>query len=315
MGRNKRRYRDLPPRMRFAHNAYFYADARGGRKPWVLIGRTRVDALLRYAQLEAAKADRRDFNLLLTRYEHEALVKKAATTQRVYATHLKPLKAVFGAMHPNDITQPLAYEYLDKRGTGTRGRQEIAVLASVLRHGIKLGWVTEPRLRGMEFDTIERRKRYLTDAELAAILSKAESELVQAVRFLHYTALRTIDARRVRWSDWKADGLHVRVSKTKSALVFDRTAGLEALMAELRQRRIGSMYVIADRQGRAWTYKRLYEAWSKAAPEDANLHDLRRKRLTDLARERGIDFAQSLAAHSDPRMTQTYVSGEQRVAV
>lgn len=51
------------------------------------------------------------------------------------------------------------------------------------------------------------------------------------------------------------------------------------------------------------------------APEDANLHDLRRKRLTDLTRERGVDFAQSLAAHSDPRMTQSYVSGEARVAI
>lgn len=48
---------------------------------------------------------------------------------------------------------------------------------------------------------------------------------------------------------------------------------------------------------------------------DANLHDLRRKRLTDLARERGLDFAQQLAAHSDPRMTQSYVSGEARVAI
>jgi integrase len=43
------------------------------------------------------------------------------------------------------------------------------------------------------------------------------------------------------------------------------------------------------------------------------LHDLRRKRLSDLTRERGVDFAQSIAAHSDPKMTQTYVSGEAKV--
>ena len=88
-----------------------------------------------------------------------------------------------------------------------------------------------------------------------------------------------------------------------------------AAAAELRQRRIGSLFVLADRRGRQWTYKRLHAEWRKVAPADANLHDLRRKRLTDLTRERGVDFAQSIAAHSDPRMTQTYVSGEARVAL
>ena len=59
MGRHKKRFRDLPPRMRYAHGSYFYADARGGRKPWVRIGGTRVEALVRYAQLEAAHSDPR----------------------------------------------------------------------------------------------------------------------------------------------------------------------------------------------------------------------------------------------------------------
>jgi integrase len=118
---------------------------------------------------------------------------------------------------------------------------------------------------------------------------------------------------KVRWRDWQADGLHVAVSKTKAALVFDRTPGMESLMAEMKQRRIGSLFVLADRQGRQWQYKRLHAEWRRVAPADANLHDLRRKRLSDLTRERGVDFAQSIAAHSDPRMTQTYVSGEGRV--
>ena len=184
------------------------------------------------------------------------------------------------------------------------------MISAVLTFGVMKGWLKVNALHGMKFGAAPRRKHYITDEALAGIVAKATPELSQAVRFIHYTALRTIDARRLRWSDWKADGLHIAISKTKSALVLARTPGLEALMTELRQRRIGSMYVIADKQGRAWTYPRLYAAWQAAAPEGANLHDLRRKRLTDLARERGVDFAQSLAAHSDPRMTQTYVSGE-----
>ena len=314
MGRNKRKHKHLPPRLRFAHNAYFYADARGGRKPWVLIGRTRTEALLRYAQLEAATADRRDFHALAVKYQAEALPKLAASTRKVYATLIKKPMKVFGAVLPDDISQQDAYRYMDERGKAV-GRSEIGVVGAILTFGVMKGWVRRNPLHGMRFPAQSRRKRYLTDAELAAILTQCEPELAHAVRFLHYTALRTIDARRVRWSDWKADGLHVCVSKTNSALVFERTAGMDSLMAELRQRRIGSVYVLAERNGSAWTYQRLYAEWQKVAPADANLHDLRRKRLTDLARERGLDFAQSLAAHSDPRMTKTYVVGEARVAI
>lgn len=299
--------------MRLAHGAFYYADSRGGRKPWVQIGKTYGEAIIRYGQLEATTA--RDFNALADRYVKEALPTKAATTQRVYRTHLKPLRAVFGSMPPDTITQPMAYQYLDKRGPGTRGRQEVAVLASVLRHGIRLGWVTAPRLRGMEFPEAKRRERYITDEELHNTIAKAPLEVAHAIRFIHYLGLRTSDALRVRWRDWQEDGLHVAVSKTKSRLHFKRTPGLDGLMEEMKNRRIVGTTVLADRIGAPWKYQRLHAAWTKVAPPDANLHDLRRKRLTDLAREKGVEFAQAIAAHSDPRMTQTYVVGESAVAL
>lgn len=314
MGRNKRKHKHLPPRMRFEHGAYYYADARGGRKPWVLIGRTRTEALLKYAHLEAAVTDRRDFAALVRKYTLEGLPKLAESTRKVYATLLKKPLKVFGAVMPDAITQQDAYRYMDERGKAI-GRSEIGAVSAVLTFGVMKGWVRSNPLHGMKFGKVSRRKRYLSDAELHAILAKCSPELSQAVRFLHYTALRTIDARRVRWSDWKADGLHVRISKTSSALILTRTPGLEGLMSMMRNRHIASVYVLAERNGSAWSYKRMYAEWQKVAPEDANLHDLRRKRLTDLTRERGVDFAQSLAAHSDPRMTQSYVSGEQRVVL
>ena len=311
MGRHKRRHRDLPVRMRYAHGSYFYADARGGRKPWVRIGGTRVEALVRYAQLEAATADRRDFAALVRKYLAEGLPKLATSTQAVRRTLLKKPSAVFGPVMSDDITQQDAYRYMDERGK--KGRSEMAAVSAALTFGVRVGWVKANPLYGLKYGKTVRRQRYITDAELAAILAKCEPELAQAVRFIHYTALRTVDARRVRWSDWRADGLHVKASKTGAALVFDRTPDLEALMAELRQRRIGSVFVIAERNGSQWSYKRLYAEWQKVAPEGANLHDLRRKRITDLTRERGREFAQAVAAHSDPRQTAGYDVGEKRV--
>jgi integrase len=314
VGRTKLKKRHLPPRLRHEHGCYFYADARGGRKPWVRLGPDYASAIVRYGQLEAAVVDRRDFRALTVKYLAEALPLLGESTQKVYKTLVKKPLEVFGAVLPSDIEQQHAYRFMDERGKAV-ARQEVAVISAILTFGVMKGWIRANNLHGMKFGAQARRKHYITDEVLADILTNGTPELAQAVRFLHYTAVRTIDARRLRWSDWRADGLHITISKTKSALVLSRTSGLESLMADLRQRRIGSMHIIADTQGRAWTYKRLYAAWQAAAPEGANLHDLRRKRLTDLARERGVDFAQSLAAHSDPRMTQTYVSGEAKVAL
>jgi len=310
MGRIKRKNRHLPPRMRLAHGAFFYADSRGGRKAWVLIGRTYADAIVRYAALEAAQANRRDFKALAERYMVEAPM--ADSTRTVRKTLVKPLLRVFGAVLPDDIEQIDAYRYMDERGKAV-GRQEVALLSAILTWGVRKGWCRSNPLHGLKLGTVTRRKRYLTDEEVTDILSKGSVEFGHTVDFLLFTALRVGDALRVRWRDWKPDGLHVAVSKTKSALLFERTPAMEQLMDDMRQRNIGSLFVLADRQGRQWTYKRLHAEWRRVAPADANLHDLRRKRLTDLTRERGVDFAQSIAAHSDPRMTQTYVSGEAKV--
>jgi integrase len=314
VGRSKEKKRHLPPRLRHEHGTYFYADNRGGRKPWLNLGHDYASAIVRYGQLEAASIDRRDFAALVVKYKAEALPKLAEETQKVYTSLLKKPLEVFGAVQPADIEQQDAYRYMDERKIAS-ARQEVAAISAVLTFGVMKGWLKANPLRGMKFGPQKRRKHYIEDDALAGILNRASPELAQAVRLIHYTALRTCDARRLRWSDWKADGLHIAISKTKSALILSRTPELEALMADLRQRRIGSMYIIADLQGRAWTYDRLYEAWQAAKPGEANLHDLRRKRLTDLARSRGVDFAQSLAAHSDPKMTQSYVSGAAKVTL
>jgi integrase len=201
---------------------------------------------------------------------------------------------------------------MDERGKPV-ARQEVALLSSVLAFGVGVGWLRSNALRGMKFGKVVRRQRYITDAELAATLEKASPEVAQAIRFMHYTALRVSDALAVRWRDWKADGLHVRIAKTKTPMVFERTPGLEGLMGEMRNRRIGSLHVLAERNGSAWNYKRLYAEWQKVAPEGANLHDLRRKRITDLTRERGLEYAQAVAAHADPRQTKGYDVGGKRV--
>ena len=170
MGRAKRKHRHLPPRMRLAHGAFFYADSRGGRKPKVMLGKTYADAIVKYAQLEAAVANRRDFTALATRYMAEAPM--ADSTRIVRRTLIKPLLRVFGAVMPGDIEQIDAYTYMDERKKAV-SRQEVVLLSSILTWGVRKGFLSLNALHGIKLDKVERRKRYLTDAELAAILEAA----------------------------------------------------------------------------------------------------------------------------------------------
>jgi integrase len=313
--------------MRLRRGTYYYADARGGPKPWVKIGKTYAEAILRYAQLEAAKIQRRDFAALAAVYLERGMVDAdseplAPTTQAVYKSQLKPLLKVFGRVLPADIEQQHAYQYMtESRGGKPGARQEVVLLSTILGFGVRSGWLKANPLAGIKLPSIRKRKRYISDAELADLVKRAEPEVAQAIRFLHYTALRVSDALRVRWRDWSADGLRVTISKTRKSgsgvIVFARTPGLEALMSDMRVRRVGSLSVLAERNGRPWTYRRFYDAWIALAREDSdtNIHDLRRKRLTDLKRERGLEFAQSVAAHTDPKTTRRYDVAEARVAL
>ena len=63
--------------MRLRHGAFYYVDSRGGAKPWVHIGKTYAEAILRYGQLEAAQTDRRDFAALAAKFVKESLPERA----------------------------------------------------------------------------------------------------------------------------------------------------------------------------------------------------------------------------------------------
>lgn len=75
--------------------------------------------------------------------------------------------------------------------------------------------------------------------------------------------------------------------------------------------------LFVSRYGRELTYFGLRDTWRAAVKaariEDANIHDLRAKSLTD-AKKQGID-ATALAGHTNARQTERYIRNRQSPVV
>ena len=300
--------------MRLSHGAFFHVDGRGRKAAkWTKLGDTYAEAIVRYATLEAAHRERRDLTALLTAFiAHPG---RAATTTKNYRVFRKKLDEVFGHLDPGEIKVQDARRYLDGHQSYSMARHEVQLLSAALSWGAERGWLATNPLLGWRKGPVHRRKRYITDAELAAIIAAARPDAAEAIRFLHLTALRVRDALALRWSDVKPDGLHIRISKTKDALVLEGPQ-LEAQLKRMKSGSVVSTHIVTGR-GRPLSYDILRRHWiaacTKAGVEDATIHDLRRKRLTDLQNTVGVDFAQRLASHSDPKTTRSYDASVARV--
>lgn len=302
--------------MRLSHGAWFHVDGRGRRTAkWTRLGSTYAEALLAYAKLEAAQHDRRDVSALLDAFIGQP--GKAATTVRNYKLFRRRLDSVFGHMPPDALTAQDARRYLDAHPRASMARHEISLLSAAMQWGYERGWSATNPLRGMVKGKRERRLRYITDAELAAILTHARPDVALAVELLHLTALRVRDALALRWSDYKAGVLRAKVHKTRTAIDLEGPA-LDDLLRRMRSRSVVSLHICTG-SGRPLSYdilRRHFKAAAAAAGcPDVTVHDLRRKRLTDLTNAQGEAAAQRLAAHSDVRTTRGYYADVPRVKI
>lgn len=322
VGRPKLKHRHLPQRMRFSHNAWYHVA--GNR--WTLLGHTYADALLAYAKAEAARTERRDVDALLTEFLHFQATRKdgrrlAANTLRSYRHHARAgglLRRVFGHVLPGALKIEDGRKYLDKHPKYSTARHEIGVLSAALTYGAERGWLAANPWLNWRKGAMAKRSRYISDQEWAAILAACEPDMAECLRFLYWSALRINDALAVRWRHLNPDGLHVRIAKSKETLTYQRTTALEERLRALRGLSVVSLNLLTVRGrgiGYAGFYKRYKAIVRRVGCPDVTLHDIRRKRLTDIAGERGIEVAQALAAHTDPKVTKGYVVSHPKVAI
>lgn len=222
----------LPPRWRFFHGAYRYQVPPGLESMWdgkkqFTLGTSLAEAHRAWAaRVELNGRELRTIGDLLDRYELQEVPTKAPATQRGNLDAIKRLRAVFGSFPILDFRPHHAYGYRDRRGKAapTAANRELEVLSHAFTKAIEWGVPldTHPMIEG-KFRKLSRpaRDRYVEDAEVIAALSIAAKRksgsvlMCQAyIRLKLLTGFRRTDLLRLRMSDLRDDGIHIKPSKT-----------------------------------------------------------------------------------------------------
>ncbi len=313
MGRNKKHNTHLPPRMLFRHGAYWHTPRLEGRQRWDRLSSDFTEAMRLYYQREARTVAGSTVHDAIARYEREVLPGKAAKTRKDYRSYLGRLRPIFGDSKLTTVRRSDIAQYLDRRSAKTSANREIACLSSVFRNAIRWGWCDENPCLGAPRNPERRRTRLPSEAELAAIRVAATEQMRCMVDLELLTGLRKGDLLKLRLSDITDAGIRIEVQKTGAALTFQWSAELRACIDAARRlrRRVGSLYLYANRKGQRYTDSGWDCLWrrtlARARVVGLTFHDLRRYVITEAKRQGGLDYAQAIGAHRSRQATERYV--------
>jgi integrase len=316
MGRPRKHHRDLPPRLRLHHGAFYYTA--GSPQVWEPLGKDRAVALMEWARREgrAAPADAVTFAAAAIRYRRECLPLRAPATQRDYGAILARLERVFGAMALDALRPQHVRQYLDRRaGSPVSANREVAVLSLVLAQARQWGMTdaTNP-CTGVRRHAERARTVLVTAEAYQAVYAHADELLRDAMDLLYLTAQRPGDVLRFTRQDVRDGLLHVRQSKTGQALRIRVAGPLAAVIERCLQRpaRIKSMYLLATDDGSRMTAATLRSRFDKAraaAGQTWQIRDLRARAATETTDAGNTEAAQALLGHRSVTTTERYVRG------
>jgi integrase len=317
MGRAKIHNKHLPPRMVLRHGAYYHTPRIDGRQQTVRLSADFSEAINLYYQREQRTLAGSTVHDALSRYDREVLPGKAPKTQHDYRRYLGRLREVFGDCRLTSVRRSDIAQYLDRRSAKIEGNREIACLSSVFQSAIRWGWCDENPCRGAPRNPERRRLRLPTDAELAAIRMAASEQLRCMVDLVLLTGLRKGDLLKIRLPDLDDRGLRVEVQKTGAVVTFEWSEELREVTERARclRRRVGSLFLFANRRGQRYTTSGFDSIWKsalrRAGVTGLTFHDLRRWAINQARREGGLDYAQTIGAHKSRQATEGYlVPGE-----
>lgn len=303
MGRRRTRNKQLPPLMIERAGRYYY-----GRNQ-VALGADFPSALRRYAELHAVDLAAPTFADVAAQYLARGTAHLAPKTMREYARQLPRLVRWIGGRPLGSVTPMMVRRWLTERGNTVAATREKALLSAVYSYARGAGFYDGPNpcagIRGKG----SRRNRYVTDAELAAVIEKADTMLADFLELAYLTAQRPSDVLKMTRADARDGALWVTQAKTGAKVRIAIVGPLEALLARLLTVRSGveSLYLVRDESGQRLTLSALRKRFWKAraaASGDWQLRDLRAKAASDAETAKN---AQALLGHAAASTTDRYI--------
>lgn len=314
MGRKRQANFGLPPRMHLKSGTYYYVTNTKPRK-WVSLGKDLSKAKVEWARLESAPVASDSISVLVDQWlASESFAARPATTQRVYISTAKQVKAVFGDRYVQDITPGDIALWMDSHSSKARANMGKSILSGVCKLAVRYGKINTNPCMEISSHLIKGRKRYITDGEFILIRNHANPTLQSAMDISYLTSSRISDVLAIRLSAWTEEGLTIRQIKTKKLQLFARTPELEAAINKAKSiiRPFRGLFLFCNSDGKPHPQSTVRGWWIKArnaaGVEDVHFHDIRGKSATD-AEDDGEDY-QALLGHSSKKMSDKYLKIE-----
>lgn len=150
---------------------------------------------------------------LCQRFEEEHLPKTRPATVRDYKSLIKnEIKPALKNFKVADVTFSDVddlHRKITKRGAPYVANRVVAVLSKMFSLGIKWGWRADNPAKGIERNQEEKRHRYLSGKELAALtaalVEHGDQQAANIVRLLLLTGARRGEVQAMRWADLELD--------------------------------------------------------------------------------------------------------------
>lgn len=310
--RPRKKDRHLPACMYQKHGAYYLV--RKGK--WKRLGTNFQASLAEYAKLLDKDSQGGMPKLIDDALKHMRARTKPPlkpNTLKQYEAACERLKENFADFEPREVLQRHVVALkLHMADTPNMSNRVISVLRAVFTYALEQQIVDSNPCIGVRRHLEHKRDRYITHGEFQAICDKSSDNMRAIYEMCYLTGQRIGDVLAIRLADISAEGIAFKQEKTNARLLVQMTPDLEDLIGRIKAlpRKIrGLTLFCSPRGGKPVHYSSVKDAFAisckKAGVEDASLHDLRAKSLSDTD-DQGND-AQKLGGHTDAKMTQRYL--------
>jgi integrase len=313
MNRPRKKDKHLPRNVYLRSGAYYFV--REGK--WMPLGKSLPAALEEYARLIVPEVSG-GCNELLSRTLKRLEERKelSANTLSQYAVVCKQLKFNLAKFTPDQVKGKHVAAILDHdRATPNMANRKLTFLRWAFAYGMTWGMCEFNPAMGQKRHIEKKRTRYLTDEEFARIKAEANPSIRSIIDICYLTAQRISDVLAVHRQDISDRGIYFRPIKTKGStgkqLLVRMTPDLKAAVerAKALHGNVRGLTLFHGRGGRQLGYSGVRGAFDRACEaagvEDATLHDVRAKALTD-AKKQGKDN-QKLGGHTTEDRANRYI--------
>lgn len=308
MNRPRRKDRHLPARMYFRHGRHYYAEP-GGK--WRPLAKDLGEALQEYAAIVGTPRGS-GMDKLIDRVLDHIEPTLAHSTASQYRTAGKKLKAAFLEFAPEQVKpKHVAALKVHFAKVPNMANRMLSVLRIVFAYAVEWQLVDSNPCIGIRRHAEKKRDRYLTDDEYVRIKAAANPRLALIMDVAYFTGQRISDVLKIRYADLVDAGIQFRQQKTGAKLTVRWSPELREAISKAKAAsgdNVRALTVFHIR-GRVPSYRGVRDLFDRAARaaevEDAHLHDIRAKAMTD-AKRQGKDPT-ALGGHMDARTTDRYI--------